>query len=144
VNISSFCYLGHIISDTSCDIEDIRREIKSMFFRTNVSIRKFSKCSHVVKCTLFRSYCLSLYNIGLWHNFTVTSINKFKSCYNKYLKSLFGYRRSYSLTQVLLELVCHVLRQLCIIAVVLLIVVGKIVQMRLFVIIRLCGLHNIF
>jgi len=30
--VSSFRYLGHIISDTLCDIEDIQREIKSMFF----------------------------------------------------------------------------------------------------------------
>jgi len=30
-------------------------------------------------------------------------MNKFKSCYNKCLKSFVGYRRSYSLTQVLLE-----------------------------------------
>jgi len=101
--VSSFRYLRHIISDTLCDIEDIQREIMNMFFRTNVLIRKFIKCSHVVKCTLFGSYCLSLYDIGLWHKYTVTSINKFKSCYNQCLKSFFGYRRSYSLTQVLIE-----------------------------------------
>ena len=141
--VSSFRYLGHIVSDTLCDIEDIQREIKSMFFRSNVLIRKFGKCSHVVKCTLFRSYCLSLYDIGLWHKYTVTSINKFKSCCNKCLKSFFGYRRSYSITQVLLETGCHVLWQFCIIAVVLWIIVGKIVQMRLFVIIRLSAMQYI-
>ena len=33
----------------------------------------------------------------------MTSFNKFRSCYNKCIKSFFGYSRSYSLTQVLLE-----------------------------------------
>jgi len=83
-------YLVHIISDSLCDTEDILREVKSMLFLTNVLIRKFGMYSHVVKCTLFRSYCLSLYDtcIGLWRKFTVTCINKFKSCYNKCIKSL--------------------------------------------------------
>jgi len=101
--VPSFRCLGHIINDALCDNEDIQREIKSMFFRTNVLIRKFSKCSFLVKCTLFRTYCLSLYDIGLWQKFTVTCINKYRSCYNKCIKSFFGYHRSYSLTQVLLE-----------------------------------------
>jgi len=102
--VSSFRYLGHIITTTLSDIDDIQREIKSMlFFRTNILIRKFSHCSFTVKCSLLRSYCLSLYDIGLWRKFTVSCMNKLRSCYNKYIKSFFGYHRSFSVTQVLLQ-----------------------------------------
>jgi len=83
----SFRYLGHIVSDTLCDNEDIQREIKNTFIRTNMLIRKFNRCSFFVKCKLFRSYCLSLYDIALWRNYTMTSFNKFRSCYNKCIKS---------------------------------------------------------
>jgi len=69
--VSSFRYLGHIITNTLSDKDDIQREIKSMFFRTNILIRKFSHCSFTVKCSLFRSYCLSLYDIDLWRMFAV-------------------------------------------------------------------------
>ena len=55
----------------------------------------------------------------------------------------FGYRRSYSLTQVLLETGLPCFETVMHIAVGFWIV-GKIVQMRLFVIIRLCALRNIF
>ena len=48
------------------DDEDIEREIKNMFNRTNMLIRKFNKCSVAVKTTLFKSYCLCFYDIALW------------------------------------------------------------------------------
>jgi len=56
--ISSFRYLAHIVRDTWCDNDDIPREIKNLFIRTNTLIRKFNKCSIMVKYALFRSYCL--------------------------------------------------------------------------------------
>ena len=37
------------------DDEDIEREIKNMFIRTNMLICKFKKCSVAVKTTLFKS-----------------------------------------------------------------------------------------
>ena len=46
-------------------------------------ISRFKYCSLLVKCVLFRTYCLCLYNISLWKNFTVTCINRMKSCYHK-------------------------------------------------------------
>ena len=48
--VDSFKYLGHhyIVSDLSDDT-DILREIRNMFFRTNILIRRFSNCSVNVK-----------------------------------------------------------------------------------------------
>jgi len=34
--VQSFRYLGHIVSESLCDIEDIQREIKNTFIRTNM------------------------------------------------------------------------------------------------------------
>ena len=47
--MQQFKYLGHIITNGLTDDEDIGREIKNMFARTNILMRKFSKCSSSVK-----------------------------------------------------------------------------------------------
>ena len=43
--VSSFRYLGHIISDSLYDNDDIQREIKNTFIRTNTLIRKLNRCA---------------------------------------------------------------------------------------------------
>ena len=87
--VPTFRYLGHIVTESLCDNEDIHREIKNLFIRTNSLVGKFSKCSFMVKCTLFRSYCLYLYDIALWQKYTVTCINELRSCYSKCIKLFF-------------------------------------------------------
>jgi len=54
--VSQFKYLGHIIENTFCEDNDISREIKSLFARANVLIRRFLYCSRQVKLRLFKSY----------------------------------------------------------------------------------------
>ena len=56
--ITQFKYLGHVISNSVNDDEDIQREIRNMFIRTNILVRRFSKCSLSVKTVLFKSYCI--------------------------------------------------------------------------------------
>ena len=102
--VTEFKYLGHIISDNFTDDADIRREIRDMFVRTNILIRKYISCSMNVKIMLFNSFCLCMYDTALWNRFNTGTMNKFKSCYNKCLKMFFGYKRVYSVTQMLFEL----------------------------------------
>ena len=45
-----------------------------------------------------------MYDVGLWCCYLKGNIQKLRSCYNRCLKMFFGYIRSYSLTQTLLEL----------------------------------------
>jgi len=71
-----------------------------MFTRCNMLISRFKYCSLLVKCVLFRTYCLCLYNISLWKNFTVTCLNRMKSCYHKCIKKFFGFVRMDSMTQI--------------------------------------------
>jgi len=102
--VSSFKYLGHIINDCLRDDDDIQREIKNMFVRTNILKRKFAKCSQVVKVVLFKAYCVCLYDASLWNYFNIGSVNKLRSCYNRCIKIFFGYKRRDSLTNILLTL----------------------------------------
>ena len=101
--MSEFRYLGHIINDRLQDDCDIWREICSLFARTNLLINKFGKCSYMVKKLLFKSYCLSMYNLALWKYYTETICNKFKSCYNRCVKIFFGFQTRDSVSQVLIE-----------------------------------------
>jgi len=102
--VSSFKYLGHIIDNSLNDDLDISREMKCLFTRTNIPIRRFGKCSVDVKKKLFRTFCLCFYDVALLCNFTVFCFNKFASCYYKCMKSFLGYRKYSSVTNMLLNL----------------------------------------
>jgi hypothetical protein len=102
--VNEFRYLGHMINNSFSDDDDIKREIRNLFMRTNILIRRYSKCSVQVKLALFRAYCMSLYDVGLWRHYSVTVFNKLRSCYNKCIKLFFSYSRCFSVTQMLSEL----------------------------------------
>jgi len=102
--VSQFKYLGHIIDHTFCDDNDINRELKCLFARANVLVRRFSYCSMQVKLKLFNSYCLCFYDIALWENFHVSVIGKLASAYVKCLKLFFGFSKYSSVTTMLLQL----------------------------------------
>jgi len=102
--VHEFKYLGHIVSQDEKDDADIEREIRSLFIRTNVLLRRFGKCTKDVKLTLFKTYCMCFYDVALWKYHTITSVNKLRSAYNKCIKIFFGFNRCYSVTLMLFEL----------------------------------------
>jgi len=65
---------------------------------------KISKGSIIVKIPLFKWWSFCLYGTALWRCYQVGTVNKLKSAYNKTLKISFLYNRSYSVTQLLLEI----------------------------------------
>ena len=99
-----FKYLGHMITNDLSDDTDIQREMRNMFYRTNLLIRRFHCCSVNVKIMLFRAYCLCLYDAALWKRYNKYTISKMISCYNKCIKLFFGFKRRDSMTGILLEL----------------------------------------
>ena len=100
--VSCFKYLGHIISNKFLDDDDVYREIRIMFTRTNILLRKFYNCFVSVKTLLFKTYYLCLYDVALWTNYLSKSFDKFQSCYNKCVNKLFfGYRKYDSVTRML-------------------------------------------
>lgn len=102
--VTEFRYLGHIINNQFNDDDDVKREIRNLFMRTNILIRRYGKCSINVKTALFKAYCMCLYDAGIWRQYSVTVLNKLRSCYNKCVKIFFSYDRCYSVTQMLQEL----------------------------------------
>ena len=75
----------HVFSDD----DDIKREIRNMFMRSNILIRRCSRCSIAVKLLLFKAYCMCLYDANIWLNYSNALFNKFRSCYNKCVKVFF-------------------------------------------------------
>ena len=75
-----------------------------MTIRTNLLIRRFSRCSMQVKVQLCKSFCICFYNIALWENFHVYCLNKFASAYVKCIKIFFGFHKYSSVTNMLLQL----------------------------------------
>jgi len=74
--VSHFKYLGHSITSSLSDDDDIQREIRSMFVRCNLLICKFSNCSQAVKLNCFsRSGCVFMILLHGHHSTRVTYIN---------------------------------------------------------------------
>jgi Reverse transcriptase (RNA-dependent DNA polymerase) len=100
--VDEFKYLGHIIFNDFSDDCDISREICNMFVRTN--IRRFSRCYEDVKVALFKTDCICIYDPAFRKHYTQSSLNRLMSCYNKFIKIFFGYKRRDSMTQILVNL----------------------------------------
>ena len=86
--VESFRYLGHIITNDFKDDVDIQRELKSIYVRGNVLVRKFGFLPLAIKCELFRTYCYPMYTSALWSNYRVASIRKLRVAYNNIMRRL--------------------------------------------------------
>ena len=51
--VEQFRYLGHILSNSLNDDDDIKHEIQNLYIRTNMVINRFRRCSIRVKMILF-------------------------------------------------------------------------------------------
>jgi len=102
--VQQFKYLGHVISNEERDDDDILREVKAMFTHANILTRRFGACSVSVKIALFRSYCICFYGMELWKSYTMSAINRLRSCYVKCMKLFFNYPKYHSVTNMLFEL----------------------------------------
>jgi len=93
-----------LINNSLTDDDDVKREIRNMFMRTNILLRRFVKCTRDVKVILFKTYCICLYDVAVWSRYNLGSINKLMACYNKCVKMFFGYKRRDSVTEMLFNL----------------------------------------
>ena len=88
--VNSFTYLGHLLVSDFDDDEDIRKENRKLCCRGNLLIRKFKFCKDDVKCSLFKSYCYSLYCVSLWSNYKKSTFQRLKVNYNNIMRRLIG------------------------------------------------------
>ena len=84
--VSKNKYFGHIFIvciEDLCDNDDISRQYKRIYAQVNALIRKFDTCTESVRCTLFKSYCTSLYTCQLWCCYRAQSMSgKLFAAYN--------------------------------------------------------------
>ncbi|XP_013144898.1 PREDICTED: uncharacterized protein LOC106108310, partial [Papilio polytes] len=83
--VSSFKYLGHVVTEDLKDDNDIERERRAMAVRANMLARRFARCSTDVKITLFKAYCQSFYTCNLWISYTQRAISALRVQYNNRL-----------------------------------------------------------
>ena len=88
--VSSFKYLGHILTSDGYDDQDIQRETRSMYARGNLLHRRFYFLSKEIKCCLFRAFCYGMYTNALWSTYRQSALQKIKVCYNNMLRKLVG------------------------------------------------------
>ena len=80
--VNSVRYLGVQLNSNLFDDDDILRQVRFLYGTGNKLKYRFSKCSSVVKNTLFRSYCTSFYASNLWCNYRSDTFRKLRVAYN--------------------------------------------------------------
>jgi hypothetical protein len=71
-------YLGHMVNNKYSDDDDIKREIRNLFMRTDILVRRYGKCSINVKLALFKAYCMCFYDACLWRHYSTIIFNKLR------------------------------------------------------------------
>ena len=79
--VKSVTYLGVQLNSNLLDDDDILWQVKFLYGTGNKLKYRFSKCSFVVKNTLFRSYCTSFYASNLWCNYRSDTFRKLHVAY---------------------------------------------------------------
>jgi hypothetical protein len=102
--VTSFKYLGHLITDDLSDDDDMMKQMGLLYGRTNMLIRKFTKCSVPVKKRLFKTYCISFFGMALWKNYRKVTGLKIEAAYVKCIKMFFCYDRLSSVRQMFVAL----------------------------------------
>ena len=79
----SFFFLAHpVLSEDQSDDEDIAKQIRTLYIRSNKLLRMFSYCAIDVKMELFRSYFSSLYCCSIWSDYRKASYKKLTVAFN--------------------------------------------------------------
>jgi hypothetical protein len=102
-NVNSYKYLGHIITDTLVDDEDILARTRDIYKQANMLKHNFKRCSKKLKILLFKTYMNNVYCCSLWYNYSVSTINKLFVAYNNAFRILFNIQRQCSISAALVQ-----------------------------------------
>lgn len=91
-------YLGVLLTNSFKDDVDILRQVKALYTRGNLLVRRFKHCSDDVKHCLFKSYCGNAYCSQLWSRYRRESFKKCIVAYNDIYRNLFGIQRGESIS----------------------------------------------
>ena len=91
--VNTFKYLGVFINANHSDDDDARRQMRSLYARSNLLCQKFFNCSEEIKAKLYTIYCSNLYSAQLWWNHKNASARKLEIAHNSGFKYLLGMSR---------------------------------------------------
>ena len=83
-------YLGFSFCDSKQDDNDILRQMRTVYAKSNTLLRTFSHCSTDAKITLFQSYCTALYCPFLWSVYKKSTFRKIRVAFNNAYRKIFG------------------------------------------------------
>ena len=101
--VHDYKYLGVIVTDSWSDNDDICRQMRGIYTRGNMIIKRFVHCSDVVKARLFRSYCSTFYCSQLWSSYSGNCFNKLQTSFNRIFRHLFRLHGQVSISNKCLE-----------------------------------------
>ena len=78
----SIKYLGFIFSSDKKDDNDMLRQMRILYTKSNRLLRLFHCCSIDVKLALFRSYCTCFYCPFLWTHYKKSTHSKLRVAFN--------------------------------------------------------------
>ena len=67
------------------DNSDVAKQVRSLYGRGNLLLRKFRKIQVHTKVMLLNAFCSPLYGCQLWCNFRKESFNRLRVAYNNAL-----------------------------------------------------------
>ena len=91
-------YLGVLLSESCKDDNDLNRQLRCIYARGNMLLRKFGKCSQDVKVRLFKTFCSNIYCGHLWQHFNKSTFSKLNVAYNNVFRLLFKFPRGESIS----------------------------------------------
>ena len=72
------------------DDDDMLRQMRTLYIRSNKLLRTFYHCSIDVKLELFRSFCTSFYCCYLWTAYKKSTFNKLRVAFNNAYRGVLG------------------------------------------------------
>ena len=72
------------------DDDDMLRQMRPLYIRSNKLLRTFYHCSIDVKLELFRSFCTSFYCCYLWTAYKKSTFNKLRVAFNNAYRRVLG------------------------------------------------------
>ena len=85
---SQYKYLGHLLTNDLRDDSDVLKQVRSLYGRANLLLRKFRKTGVQTKVMLFNAFCSPVYGCQLWCNSRKETFNRLRVAYNNALRLL--------------------------------------------------------
>ena len=84
----SIKYLGYTFSSNNCDDNDMLKQMRMLYCRSNRLVRLFSKCSKPVLLELCKSFGTVFYCSYFWTNYKKTTFSKIRVAYNNVYRKI--------------------------------------------------------